>query len=311
MARVFVTRELPFGALDRLRAEHDVEVWPERLPPPREALEGHEGLLTMLTDPVDAELMAASPGLRAISNYAVGVDNVDVEAATARGIPVGNTPGVLTESTADLAVALMLALMRRLAEGEAAVREGEWLTWEPARLLGRDLHRSTVLVVGPGRIGAAVRRRVEGFGATVIEARRGDALGPLLAEADVVTLHCPLTDETRGLIGARRAGGDEARGVRGEHRPRSHRRPGGAGGRAARRGDRRRRARRDRPRAAAAGDPLLGAPNLLVVPHVASATHATRAAMADIAVDNLLAALRGEPMPHWCESEALATRREP
>ncbi len=125
---------------------------------------------------------------------------MDVEAATARGIPVGNTPGVLTESTADLAVALMLALMRRLPDAQEEVRAGEWVTWEPARLLGRDLHRSTVLVVGPGRIGKAVARRLEGFGAKVIEAGRGDPLP--LAEADVVTLHCPLTDDTRGLIGA-------------------------------------------------------------------------------------------------------------
>ena len=127
MARVFVARELPFPALDRLRAEHDVEVWPERLPPPGDRLAGWEGLLTLLTDRVGADVIATSPDLRAISNYAVGVDNVDVEAATARGIPVGNTPGVLTESTADLAVALMLALMRRLPEGEAEIRAGEWL----------------------------------------------------------------------------------------------------------------------------------------------------------------------------------------
>ena len=117
----------------------------------------------MLTDPVDAGLIAACPDLRAISNYAVGVDNVDVEAATERGIPVGNTPGVLTETTADLTLALMLGVLRRLPEGEAAVQAGQWLTWEPAFLLGRDLHRSTVLIVGPGRIGRAVARRVEGF----------------------------------------------------------------------------------------------------------------------------------------------------
>ena len=128
MARCFVTRDLPGPALDRLRAEHEVEVWPERLPPPREALvrgaAAAEGLLSLLTDPIDAELIAACPDLRAISNYAVGTDNVDVAAATARGIPVGNTPDVLTDSTADLALALMLAIARRLSEGERAVRDG-------------------------------------------------------------------------------------------------------------------------------------------------------------------------------------------
>jgi len=310
MARVFVARELPFAALHRLRAEHEVEVWPERLPPPRDRLAGWEGLLTLLTDSIDLELIAESPELRAISNYAVGVDNVDMEAATARGIPVGNTPGVLTESTADLAVALMLALMRRLPEGEAVVRAGEWLTWEPASLLGRDLHRSTVLVVGPGRIGKAVGRRVEGFGGRVIEAGRDDPLP--LAEADVVTLHCPLTAQTRGLIGADELAAmkPDAYLVNTARGPIVDRaalatalRDGAIAGAALDVTD---------PEPLSPGDPLLGAPNLLVVPHVASATHATRAAMAEIAVDNLLAGLRGEPMPHCVNAEALAaTRREP
>jgi glyoxylate reductase len=304
MARVFVARELPFPALDRLLAEHDVEVWPERLPPPPDRLAGREGLLTMLTDRVDAGVIAASPDLRAISNYAVGVDNVDVEAATARGIPVGNTPGVLTESTADLAVALMLALMRRLPEAEAEVRAGEWLTWEPARLLGRDLHRSTVLVVGPGRIGTAVARRVEGFGATVILAGRGDPLP--LAEADVVTLHCPLTGETRGLIGADELAAmkldaylvNTARGPIVDHAALlGALREGAIAGAALDVTD---------PEPLPPDDPLLDAPNLLVVPHVASATHQTRAAMADMAVDNLLAGLRGEPMPHCVNPEVLS-----
>ena len=302
---MFVARELPFAALDRLRARHEVDVWPERLPPPRDRLAGHEGLLTMLTDRVDADLIADSPDLRAISNYAVGVDNVDVEAATARAIQVGNTPGVLTESTADLAVALMLALMRRLAEGEASVRAGEWLTWEPARLLGRDLHRSTVLVVGPGRIGKAVARRVAGFGAEVIEAGRGDPLGPALARADVVTLHCPLTAETHRLIGAPELAAmkpgaylvntsrgpivDQAALAQALHE-------GAIAGAALDVTD---------PEPLPADDPLLGAPNLVVVPHVASATRATRAAMADMAVDNLLAALEDEPMPS-CVNAALS-----
>ena len=306
MARVFVARNLPFPALDRLRAEHDVEVWPERLPPPRDRLEGHEGLLTLLTDPVDAELLAASPGLRAVSNYAVGVDNVDLGAATARGIPVGNTPGVLTESTADLAVALMLALMRRLPKAQQEVRAGEWLTWEPARLLGRDLHRSTVLVVGAGRIGKAVARRLNGFGAKVIEAGRGDPLP--LGDVDVVTLHCPLTDETCGLISA----GELAAMKSDAYLVNTARGPIVDPGALldALRGGEIAGAALDvtEPEPLPADDPLLDAPNLIVVPHVASATHATRAAMADMAVDNLLAGLRGEPMPHCVNAEALSRR---
>src|SRR5918997_633281 len=170
--RVFVARRLPGTAVDRLASEHDVEVWPEQLPPGKEELLARapelEGLLSLLTDPVDAELISAAPRLRAISNYAVGVDNVDVEAATARGIPVGNTPGVLTESTADLALALMLGIARRIAEGDAYVRRGVWRTWDPGLLLGRDLHGATVGIGGLGRIGSAVARRLTGFGCTVV-----------------------------------------------------------------------------------------------------------------------------------------------
>ncbi len=210
-----------------------------------------DGLLSLLTDAVDAELIGAASGLRAISNYAVGVDNVDLGAATARGIPVGNTPGVLTESTADLALALMLALMRRLPEGQAAVRAGEWLTWEPDWLLGRDLHRSTVAVIGPGRIGSAVARRVEGFGAQVVTVGRGEPLEPALGSADVVSAaRAPHRRHPRADRRERPAG-DEARRLPGEHRARPDRRPGRAGARAARGLDRRRGAGRDRPGAAA------------------------------------------------------------
>ena len=137
-----------------------------------------------------------------ISNYAVGVDNVDVAAATARGIPVGHTPDVLTDSTADLAVALMLAIARRIPEGERIVRAGRWGTWGPTWMLGRDLHGATVAIVGGGRIGLAVARRLEGFGCEVVVAGRGEGeLAGALEVADFVTLHTPLTPETRGLIG--------------------------------------------------------------------------------------------------------------
>jgi glyoxylate reductase len=303
-ARVFVTRELPGGALERLRSEHHVEVWPERAPPPRSELLARapelEGLLSLLTDAVDAELMDAAPNLRAISNYAVGVDNVDVEAAGARGIPVGNTPDVLTESTADLAVALMLAIARRLAEGEAYVRAGGWSTWEPGLMLGRDLHGATVGIVGYGRIGRAVGRRLEGFGCELLTTSRsgGVSLEELLERSDFVTIHCPLTPDTRGLIGA---------GALGRMKPTAYlvntaRGPivdaealgaalesGEIAGAALDVTD---------PEPLPGGHPLLEAPNLLVVPHVGSATVATRERMADMAVDNLLAGLAGEHMPH-------------
>jgi len=307
-ARVFVTRHLPGNALDRLTAQHDVEVWPERLPPPRAELLARapelEGLLSLLTDPVDAELIEAAPRLRAISNYAVGVDNVDVEAATARGIPVGNTPDVLTESTADLALALLLGIARRLAEGEAFVRAGEWRTWEPGLMLGRDLHGATVGIVGYGRIGQAVGRRLEGFGCELLTANRPAELEDLLDRSDFVTLHCPLTPATRGLIdeaALRRMKPtaylvNTARGpivdtdalVRALH-------AGELAGAALDVTD---------PEPLPAGHPLLDAPNLLVVPHVGSATVATRERMANMAVDNLLAGLAGEPMPNQVTPQA-------
>jgi glyoxylate reductase len=302
--RVFVTRQLPGGALERLGADHDVEIWPERVPPPREELLARapeiEGLLSLLTDPVDAELIEAAPKLRAISNYAVGVDNVDVDAAAARGIPVGNTPDVLTESTADLALALMLGIARRLAEGESFVRAGEWLTWEPGLMLGRDLHGATVGIVGYGRIGQAVGRRLQGFGCELLTTTRsgGVSLEELLERSDFVTLHCPLTPETRGLIDtdalrrmkptaylvntARGPVVDTEALARALH-------AGELAGAALDVTD---------PEPLPGDHPLLEAPNLLVVPHIASATHDTRGRMADMAVDNLLAGLAGKPMPH-------------
>jgi glyoxylate reductase len=302
--KVFVTRRLPGGALDRLAAEHEVEVWPEQMPPGKDELLSRapdlDGLLSLLTDPVDAELLEAAPRLRAISNYAVGVDNVDLEAAAARGIPVGNTPDVLTDTTADLAVALMLGISRHLVEGDAYVRRGEWRTWETGLLLGHDLHGSTVGIVGFGRIGQAVGRRLEGFGCEVLHTSRsgGVPLEELLERSDFVTLHSPLTPETRGLIG------DEALA---RMKPTAYlvntaRGPivdSEALGRALQAG-RIAGAALDvtDPEPLPGDHPLLRAPNLLVLPHLGSATEATRARMADMAVDNLLAGLAGDAMPH-------------
>jgi lactate dehydrogenase-like 2-hydroxyacid dehydrogenase len=317
--RVFVTRRLPGDALDRLAAEHEVEVWPEQMPPGRDELLARapelEGLLSLLTDPVDAELIEAAPRLRAISNYAVGVDNVDLEAAAARGIPVGNTPDVLTDTTADLAVALLLGISRHLVKGDAYVRRGEWRTWETGLLLGHDLHGSTVGIVGLGRIGQAVARRLEGFGCEILHTSRavregagsartgvvrvqGVPFEELLDRSDFVTLHTPLTPETRGLIG------DEALA---RMKPTAYlvntaRGPivdSDALGRALHAGQIAGAALDVTDPEPLPGDhPLLAAPNLLVLPHLGSATEATRARMADMAVDNLLAGLAGEPMPH-------------
>jgi len=303
MARCFVTRELPGGAIERLRAEHDVELWSERLPPSPDELRVHtraaEGLLCLLTDRVDRELIHAAPDLRAISNYAVGSDNIDLHAAAERGIPVGITPDVLTEATADMAFALLLAAARRLVEADADARRGEWKTWEPARLLGQDVHGRRLGIVGYGRIGRAVARRASGFDMEILHSGRsgGVALETLLESCDFVSLHCPLTPATRGLIGEAQLRRMRPRAVlvntaRGPIvdtdalvRALSE---GWIGAAAVDVID---------PEPPPADHPLFDAPNLTVVPHIASATHAARERMANLAADNLLAGLAGRPLP--------------
>src|SRR5687767_8888000 len=207
MGRIFVTRALPFAALDRLAAEHELDVWEGDLPPApdelRERTAAADGVLALVTDPVDAELLAACPDLKAIANMAVGTDNIDLEAAAERGIPVGNTPDVLTDATADLAFALLLARARRSPEGAAQVRGGRWRSWGSAAGLGAGLSGATPGIRGRGRIGAAGARRAEGFGLDVLASSRrsGVPLDELLERADFVSLHCPLTPATRHLIG--------------------------------------------------------------------------------------------------------------
>jgi glyoxylate reductase len=298
---VFVTRRLPGTALDRLAAVHEVDVWPGDAPPSpqdlRARVAGAEGLLCLLTERVDAGLLAAAPRLRAIANYAVGTDNVDLGAAAARSIPVGVTPDVLTDATADLAWALLLAVARRLVEAARDVRAGAWRTWEPRGWLGADVHGATLGIVGYGRIGQAVAQRAAGFAMAVLNTP-ATPLDELLSRADFVSLHCPLTPETHGLIGAaalRRMKPtavliNTARGpvvdtdalVAALH-------AGDIAG-----------ACLDvtEPEPLPADHPLIDAPGALVVPHIGSATRTARARMADLAVDNLLAALAGEPMPH-------------
>jgi glyoxylate reductase len=304
VARCFVTRELPGPALGRLAEAHEVDLWPERLPPSYDELRRRTadagGLLSMLTDRVDAELIEGSPQLRAIANYAVGYDNVDVDAATARGIPVGNTPDVLTDATADLAFALLLSAARKLPQAAASVRAGEWDTWEPAAHLGYDVHGATLGIVGRGRIGDAVARRAAGFEMEVLVHSRssGTSLEELLERSDFVSLHCPLTPETRHLIDTDALARmkptailvNTARGpIVDQAALATALREGRIAGAALDVTD---------PEPLPADDPLLGAPNLIVVPHVGSATHSAREKMAALAVDNLLAALDGQPMPH-------------
>jgi len=303
VARIFVTRRLADGTLERLAAAHDVEVWPEPRPPARDELaacaRSAQGLLTMLSDPVDACLIEACPELRAVANYAVGSDNIDLEAAAARGIRVGVTPDVLTDATADLTWALLLAAARRLPEGVEAVRSGAWRAWEPAGFLGLELRGATLGVVGLGRIGRAVAERAPGFGMMVIHTSRsgGVPLEELLERSDVVSLHCPLTAQTRHLLDERAFGRmkrsaillNTARGAIVEQAALVDALERGSIAAAA--------LDVTDPEPPAPGDPILRALHLLLLPHVGSATHTARARMAEIAEENLLAALDGRPMP--------------
>ncbi len=323
LPRVFVTRQLPGAALAQLERQVQLEVWPDPLPPPYallcERARRADGLITLLTDRVDAALLSQAPGLRAVSNVAVGYDNIDVAACTQRRIPVGHTPGVLTETTADFAFALLLALARRVAEADRYVREGHWRTWEPGLLLGPDVHGATLGVVGLGAIGAAVARRARGFGMRVLyvsrsarpELERALSLecvdkDALLAQSDFVSLHVPLSAETRGWLGR----AELARMKRGALLVNTARggvvdpaalvealAAGPLGGAALDVTD---------PEPLPPDSPLLQLPNVLLAPHIASASHATRGRMAAMAVDNLLAALAGQRPPHCVNPELFA-----
>lgn len=300
MARVLITRRLPGAALDRLGARHHLLIWHGEGPPPPEQLRARaaeaQGLLCTLDDRVDRALLDAAPELRVISNYAVGTDNVDLEACAERGIPVGRTPDVLTDATADLTMALLLSAARRLPEARQAVLYGGWRSWEPAGWLGMELRDAKLLVVGGGRIGTAVAERAHAFGMHVRVAGRGDPLP--FERADVVSLHCPLTEETRGLVDSAVLARmqphallvNTARGglVDTEALTDALER-GSIGGAALDVTD---------PEPLPADHPLLRQPGALVVPHIGSATRTARARMTEIAVDNLMAGLARAPLPH-------------
>lgn len=318
---VFVTRIIPEAGLDRVRqfcaaSGIALDIWGETLPPPYPVLceraQGAVAVLTTLNDRIDAAFMdAAGGGLRVISQMAVGVDNIDLGAAGARGIPVGHTPGVLTEATADLAFALLLASARRLYEGTRYIEGGEWVTWDPTALLGADLSGATLGIVGFGRIGRAVAQRARGFDLQILayspslksdDARTAEvepvSLERLLRESDFVSLHCPLKADTHHLINA-----DTLALMKPTARLINTARGGvvdmGAlfdalvGGKIAG-------AALDvtDPEPLPADHPIMRLPNCVVVPHIGSATVRTRDRMATIAADNLIAGARGEPLVH-------------
>ena len=316
-SRVFVAYQLPAG-LEQIRAACDADVWPHTTPPGRsdllERVRGCQGMLSLLTMEIDGELMdAAGPQLTVVSNMAVGVDNIDLQAATERGIAVGNTPGVLTETTADLAWALLLAAARRVVEAERYVRDGQWQTWDPSLLLGRDVYGATLGVVGFGRIGQAVARRAQGFGMRVLGTNRSGAInvpgatyvewGTLLGESDFISIHTPLTPDTRHLFNADTFGKmkhgailiNTARGPIIDQTALYDALQSGQLAAAA--------LDVTDPEPLPANDPLLTLPNCIVVPHIGSASIATRARMATIAAQNLLAGVRGERLMHCANPE--------
>jgi glyoxylate reductase len=312
---VFVTRVIPEEGLAMIRESCEMKLWEDELPPPREVLLREvreiDGLLSLLTDKIDAELMDAGPRLKVISNYAVGFDNVDIAAATARKIPVGNTPGVLTDTTADFAFTLLMAAARRVVEGADYVRQGKWKTWGPKLLTGMDIHHATLGVIGFGRIGQGMARRAAGFDMRVLYYdvyRRQDLeksmgvefaeLETLYREADFITLHTDLNETTRHMMNAGAFAKmkptailiNTARGPIVDPAALYDALSSGTIRAAA--------LDVTEPEPIPPGSPLLKLPNCLIVPHIASASVATRARMAEMAAANLLAGVRSERLPH-------------
>ncbi len=320
--KVYVTRLLPKEAMDKIHSFCEAKVWDGELPPPRPVLLENvtdiDGLLSLLTDKIDAELMSRAPKLKVISNCAVGFDNIDVQEATKRSIIVGNTPGVLTDTTADFAFALLMAAARRVVEGDKVVRAGKWKTWGPMILLGQDVHDATLGIIGMGRIGSAMARRAKGFGMKILytdvarNKQAEDELGieyididTLLARSDFITLHTNLTSETHHLIGKKQFEKMKKTAVL----VNTSRGPivDNVALYDALRSGKISYAALDvtEPEPINADHPLLTLDNVIVVPHIASASVATRTKMGHMAADNLIAGLKGEMSPNPVNPEVL------
>lgn len=314
--KAFITRKIPEIALEIIHhAVDDVEIWPCELPPSREEMRSKvaevDGLLCLLTDQIDRELLQNAPKLRVVSQMAVGYDNIDVPACREKSIAVGNTPGVLTETTADLAFALLLATARRIVEAEAFTRSGDWVTWSPMLLTGPDVHHATLGIIGMGRIGYEMARRAHGFEMNIIyscphshpEAERDFAathvsLESLLQKSDFVSLHTPLKPATRHLIGSAELNRmkpsailiNTARGPIVDQAALVD--------------------ALQRNQIAGAGldvfeieplpptDPLLTLKNVVLLPHIGSASIGARTKMAVLAAENLVAGLQNRHLPH-------------
>lgn len=313
---VLITRRIPQAGLARIQEVCEVRHWDAEEAIPRatllEWIAGMDGLYCLLTERIDEELLnAAGPTLRVVSTMSVGYDHVDVAACTARGIVLGNTPDVLTDTTADLTLALLLATARRLTEAAAAVKNGEWGTWKPEWMLGRDLYGSTVGIIGLGRIGAAVARRLTGFGCRLLYS--GSAPKPaiaeplgaefvdqttLLAESDFVSLHCPLNQATQHLINEKTLRQMKSTAIlinttRGGTVDQAALYQALVQGQIAAAG-----LDVTTPEPLPTDHPLLSLPNCVILPHIGSASIATRTQMALMAAENLLAGVQNQALPN-------------
>jgi glyoxylate reductase len=325
--KVYVTRELPQRGMKIIKERFDAEVWPEYGPPPKEEIirkaRNVDALVTLLSDKIDAEVFDAAPKLKIVAQMAVGFDNIDVAEATKRGIYITNTPGVLTETTADFAWALLMAIARRVVEADRYVRSGQWkVSWHPSMLLGRDVYGATLGIVGAGRIGTAVARRAKGFNMRILyydvvpmppeiekelDAKRVD-LDTLLRASDFVSIHVPLIKETYHLINEEKLRLmkktayliNNSRGpVVDEKALYKALREGWIAGAAL-----------DvfEQEPTPVDNPLLKLDNVVVAPHISSASYETRSRMAEMVGENLVAFFEGKTPPNLVNPDVVKVR---
>jgi len=321
--RVFVTRKIPERGLKMIEERFDAGVWPDPAPPPKKTIlqkvRDVDGLATLLTDQIDSEVFDAAPKLKIVAQYAVGYDNIDVKEATKRGIYVTNTPGVLTETTADFAWALLMAVARKVVEADKCVRSGQWeVSWHPTLLMGKDVYGATLGIIGLGRIGSAVTKRAKGFNMRILYydmMRRPDLekelgieyvdLHVLLRESDFVSVHVPLTEKTHHMLGEEEFNLmkktayliNNSRGSildeKALYNALKEKHIAGAGLDVFE--------QEPTPK----DNPLLKLDNVVLAPHISSASHETRSRMAEMVAENLIAYFEGKVPPNLVNPEVL------